>query len=164
MTLSPLAASSLAIQIHAGAALLAVLLGTVILLLRKGTRLHKGLGRIWIATMAVTALSSFLISEIKMFGPYSLIHALSVLTFISLAGGVWYARTGNIVGHRSTMISLYVFALLLAGAFTLLPGRRMHAVIFADGGLTAGLVAAGVAIMIGATLVIRRRVERRSVA
>ncbi len=28
------------------------------------------------------------------------------------------------------MRSLYIFALILTGAFTLLPGRAMHAVVF----------------------------------
>ena len=58
------------------------------------------------------------------------------------------------------MISLYCFALLLTGAFTLLPGRRMHAVIFADGGTTAALVAALAAALIGIALLTRRRSAR----
>jgi uncharacterized membrane protein len=32
--------------------------------------------------------------------------------------------------HRSAMISLYLFALIGAGVFTLLPGRIMHEVVF----------------------------------
>jgi uncharacterized membrane protein len=34
------------------------------------------------------------------------------------------------IAHRNSMIQLYVLALLLTGAFTLVPGRTMHAVIF----------------------------------
>lgn len=42
------------------------------------------------------------------------------------------------------MQGLYVGALLLAGAFTLLPGRRMNAVLFGpDAGWTPSLLAIG---------------------
>ncbi|WP_404400265.1 DUF2306 domain-containing protein [Pelagibacterium halotolerans] len=157
MDLSPLAHSALAVQLHAGAALLATILGTVVMLMKKGTSVHKAMGRVWLGLMAVVALSSFGITEIRMFGPYSLLHGLSIFTLFSLAGGFWAARTGNLIAHRSTMISLYVFALLLTGGFTLLPGRRMHAVIFADGGVTAGLVALAVLAGVGMAVVIQRR-------
>lgn len=160
MDISPLIASSLAIQIHVLSASAAAILGTVVLFLRKGTPLHKGLGRAWIVLMATVALGSFQISEIGMFGPYSIIHILSAWTLFALAMGIWFARRGNIAGHKATMISLYSLALLLTGAFTLLPGRRMRAVIFADGGQTAALTASAVALFIGAALLVRRRVSR----
>ncbi len=40
------------------------------------------------------------------------------------------ARRGNIRRHGSAMASLFVGALVVAGAFTLLPGRIMHRVVF----------------------------------
>ncbi len=95
-----------------------------------------------------------------MFGPYSLIHALSVLTLVSLIVGIVAIRRGNLKAHRFIMISLYVFALVLTGAFTLLPGRRMHAVIFADGGQTAAVLATLIATLIGVLLLVRRRYSR----
>jgi uncharacterized membrane protein len=160
MDATPILTSGPVIAVHALSALGATLLGTIVLFLRKGTRLHKFLGRTWVAIMALVALSSFLITEMRMFGPYSLIHALSIFTLFALAGGVLAIRRGNVIAHRSSMISLYVFALLLTGAFTLLPGRRMHAVIFADGGQMAGLVATAIAVVIGAALLARRRLIR----
>ena len=54
---------------------------------------------------------------------------LSVVTVISLIVGVRQARRGRITAHRWTMLSLFVFALIVTGAFTLLPGRAMHMVI-----------------------------------
>lgn len=162
MDATALTSATLAIQIHAGAAMLSFLLGTLVLLLRKGTRLHKAMGRTWVALMLVVALSSFLITEVRMFGPYSWIHLLSLLTLVGLVQGVWAIRTGNVKAHRGNMIGLYCGALILAGAFTLLPGRRMHAVLFADGGWTALMVALGFAAAVGAVLVIRRRVEGRA--
>lgn len=156
MDFEPLFASTPVIQLHAFSALLAAALGTVILLMRKGTRLHKAMGRTWVAVMLVVALSSFLIAELRMFGPYSWIHALSLYTLFALGQGVWYIRRGNIKGHKMTMIALYGAALLLTGGFTLLPGRRMHAVIFADGGVSAGLVALAILMAVGLVLLGRR--------
>lgn len=157
MDLTPITQSILAVQLHAGAAVLAIVLGTIVMLMKKGTAIHKVMGRIWLALMAVVALSSFGIAEIEMFGPYSILHGLSIYTLFALTSAFWSARTGNIAAHRSSMISLYVLALLLTGGFTLLPGRRMHAVIFADGGLTAGLVALIMLGGVAAVLVIQRR-------
>jgi len=40
------------------------------------------------------------------------------------------ARRHEVARHRSAMIALFTGALVIAGAFTLLPGRIMHAVLF----------------------------------
>lgn len=61
------------------------------------------------------------------------------------------------MSDRISMITLYVFALLLTGAFTLLPGRRMHAVVFADGGQMAAITATIIALIIGVALLARKR-------
>lgn len=162
MDATALAASTPAIQIHAGAAMLSFLLGTLVLLLKKGTRLHKAMGRVWVALMVVVALSSFVITEIRMIGPYSLIHALSLFTLAGLVQAVRAIRRGDVRAHRAAMIGLYGGALILAGAFTLVSGRRMHAVLFADGGWTALWVALGFAGIVGAVLLVRRSVEARA--
>lgn len=162
MDATALAQASPAIQIHAGAAILALVLGTIVLLLPKGTRLHKAMGRIWVGLMLVVAGSSFFITEIRMFGPYSFIHALALYTFFGVFQAVRAIRRGDVKAHRGNMMGLYAGALILAGGFTLLPGRRMHAVLFADGGWTALWLALGAAAAVGAVLLIRRRVEGRT--
>jgi uncharacterized membrane protein len=111
---------------HAGLALSSVLLGALLLWGRKGHLAHRIGGWVWVISMAAVATMSF---DIR--GPegYSWIHALSVLTLLALAAGVLHARRHRVRAHRSTMISLYLGALLIAGLFTLLPGRLMgHAV------------------------------------
>jgi uncharacterized membrane protein len=40
------------------------------------------------------------------------------------------ARRHHVGNHRFAMISLFAGALVIAGAFTLLPGRIMHRVVF----------------------------------
>lgn len=130
MTLSPLLGAFPPIPSHAIAALLAFLLGSVQMLSRKGGARHRWVGRIWVALLAYVAGSSFFISELQVWGRWSPIHLLSIFTLLSLAAGVWFARTGNIKGHRITMTLLYFLALALTGGFTLFPGRVMHAVYF----------------------------------
>ena len=115
---------------HALLALLAILLGGLQLSRVKGTPQHRILGWIWVALMAYVATSSFLISEIKMWGAYSPIHLLSAWTLISLVMAIFHARRGNIRQHKIWMVLLYVLALLVTGLFTLWPGRVMHAVLF----------------------------------
>jgi uncharacterized membrane protein len=115
---------------HALVALLAVLLGGLQLSRAKGTAQHRLLGWIWVALMAYVATSSFLISEIKLWGAFSPIHLLSVWTLISLVMAIFHVRRGNIREHKIWMMLLYVLALLVTGLFTLWPGRVMHAVLF----------------------------------
>lgn len=111
-------------------AAIAIILGGVQLAAPKGTPTHRLLGRVWVASMAIVALSSFFIHEIRMFGPFSAIHLLSVLTLITLWQAIRLVRKGDIVRHKKAMIRLYVLALLITGAFTLLPGRLMYRVFF----------------------------------
>ncbi|MCC5812660.1 MAG: DUF2306 domain-containing protein [Ectothiorhodospiraceae bacterium] len=130
MTLEPLLSASPAIQIHTVAALLALGLGLGQFTLKRGSVPHRLVGWGWVLLMVVTAGSSFFIHQIRLVGLWSPIHLLSVYTLIMLVVAVHAARTHRVLTHRYTMISLFVFALIGAGAFTLLPGRLMHAVLF----------------------------------
>jgi uncharacterized membrane protein len=118
------------ITAHALAAFVAIMVGAVQFAAPVGTRLHRVLGYVWVAMIAFVAASSFWINQFQTIGPFSAIHVLSAITLVSIWYAVRAARDGRIEAHRSTMASLFVLALLLTGAFTLLPGRTMHAVLF----------------------------------
>ncbi|MBL8349127.1 MAG: DUF2306 domain-containing protein [Burkholderiaceae bacterium] len=110
---------------HLVTALAALLLGMALLARRKGTHGHRALGWTWVALMGSTALASAFIRDYQLpnlFG-YTPIHAFTVLVAVMLPRGVWLIRQGNVRGHRKTMQSLFVGACVLAGLFTLLPGR-----------------------------------------
>jgi uncharacterized membrane protein len=62
--------------------------------------------------------------------PPKLIHLLSVFTPVMLVVAVVAARAHRVRTHKITMISIYAGALILAGLFTLVPGRLMHQVLF----------------------------------
>lgn len=130
MNLSPLTTAPLAIQLHAYAALAALLLGSVQLAGVKGTLRHRALGYTWVGLMLVVAISSFWVHELRLWGQWSPIHLLSILTLVTLPLGVYYARRHNVTRHRSTMIRIFAGALAIAGIFTLAPGRIMHRVLF----------------------------------
>ena len=142
MSLDPLLSSPLAIQIHAASAVAALLLGAVVLFRRKGTPAHKLMGRIWAGLMVVTATSALFINEIRLIGPFSPIHIFVLFTYAGLYQAIREIRRGNVMAHQASMKSIYLGALLLTGAFTLIPGRRMHQVLFgAESGWARELIA-----------------------
>lgn len=130
MSLAPLLAAAPEIQVHAFAAMSAFVLGAVQIAAPKGTLPHRTLGWVWVALMAVVAISSFWIHEIRLWGPWSPIHLLSIFSPIMLVLAIWYARRHNVRDHKITMISIFFGALVVAGLFTFVPGRIMHAAVF----------------------------------
>lgn len=130
MTLEPLLNASPAIQFHVLTVVPAALVGGVMLLRRKGTPVHRMAGRVWIGLMALTALSSFFIHTIKVWGPFSPIHLLSILTLLGAFVVVQSARQRNLVRHQRVVKSLYFGGIGIAGFFALMPGRIMHEVVF----------------------------------
>ncbi|CDX36535.1 conserved membrane hypothetical protein [Mesorhizobium sp. ORS 3359] len=130
MSLGPLLSAPPPIPWHAFAAFAALAIGGAQLALPKGTVRHRALGYAWVALMLVIAISSFWIQQIRLIGSFSPIHLLSILVLVTVPLAVWHARNHRVAKHRKVMISLYVFALIGAGVFTLLPGRIMHAVVF----------------------------------
>jgi uncharacterized membrane protein len=130
MNLAPLLAAPAVIQVHAFAALSAFALGAVQLAAPKGTIPHRAVGWLWAGLMLVLVLSSFFIHTIRLWGPFSPIHLLSIFTLAMLPLAVWRARQRDVRKHQRAMLGLFLGALVIAGIFTFLPGRIMHAVVF----------------------------------
>ena len=130
MTLAPLLDAPSVIQIHAFAALAAFAVGLVQLTTPKGTIPHRLIGWSWAALMLTVAVSSLFIHEIRLWGPWSPIHLLSILVLVTLPLAVLHARRHEVSLHRMAMLGLFTGALVIAGVFTFLPGRIMHAVAF----------------------------------
>jgi uncharacterized membrane protein len=131
MSLAPYLGASVAIQLHLAAAVLAFLLGGWVLLRRKGTKVHRSLGLIWMGLMALIALSSFFIpgTILPLAGPFGLIHLLSVWVLVSIAVAIWAARSGRILHHRIWVSATYAGGLVGAGAGALAPGRLIAAML-----------------------------------
>ena len=117
------------IQLHIAAALLALLLGTVQLVGIKGTGVHRLIGWTWVVAMVTVAISSLFIRQINP-GSFSLIHLLSGWTLIALPMALFAIRRGRVARHASGMTWTFVGGLIVAGAFTFLPGRLLWEVFF----------------------------------
>jgi len=129
LDLSPLLQVSPVLQAHVAGALLSFVIGTLLLLGVKGRTVHRVLGYTWIVTMAVTAISSLFLTGLNG-DRYSFIHLLTGWTIIVLPMGLAAARRRNIAQHRKTMTGLFMGGMLIAGLFTLLPGRLMWSLFF----------------------------------
>jgi uncharacterized membrane protein len=132
VSLAPLLNAEPAIQLHAFTAMAAFALGAVQLSAPKGTLPHRTAGWIWVALMVIVAMSSFFIHDLRIWDAWSPIHLLSVFTLAMLPLAVMHARRHRVDRHRRAMIAVFVGALVIAGLFTLAPGRIMHAVVFAN--------------------------------
>jgi uncharacterized membrane protein len=126
---APLFEASFIVQTHVYSAVLSLVLGIWIMFGTKGTRLHKTVGKVWVFALLSTAVSSFWLHGIKLIGPFSPIHLLSILAIYSVIRGVQHARAGQIKQHQKAMKGLFYYALIGAGLFTLLPGRLMHQLV-----------------------------------
>jgi Predicted membrane protein len=165
MSLQPLLDASPIIQLHAYAATLAFFIGALVLFRRKGDRAHRRWGMSWVGLMVIVALTSFFIWELRVFGLFSPIHILSVITVVSLFQAVQQARKRNIKAHMRTMQALYLLALVLTGWFTFMPGRIMNRVVFGEGGgaplESALFLLSSFAIGAGAIWLVRRAGAKR---
>lgn len=118
------------IVLHLTAALAGLVIGSLVLARRKGTLSHKALGRAWVALMAVVALSSFWIFQIRNGAGPSFIHLLSAWTLISLACAIYFIRRGNVRAHKGFMIGTFL-GLAGAGLGALAPGRALYRLLLA---------------------------------
>ncbi|MHB2264191.1 DUF2306 domain-containing protein [Aliihoeflea sp. PC F10.4] len=134
----------LAVQFHVATVVPAAILGAWLLARPKGTRSHRTLGKIWMGLMLVTSLSTFFIHEIRLVGDFSPIHLISIYVIVSCFTAVRAARRHNITAHRRMVAGMYLGGIVIAGAFTFLPGRIMSTslISLASGSGSIVLVAA----------------------
>lgn len=125
----PIASSLLqlspAIQVHIAAAVGALLLGPLALWSRKGSTTHRSAGYVWVELMLTAAITSLFIRDFRLpnIAGYTPIHLVTLLTFFGLCTGLVAALHRRVSVHRRAMRSTYIGGCLVAGAFTLLPGR-----------------------------------------
>ena len=142
---------SVLVASHALAASLSLVLGAANLVRRRrGDRPHRSIGWLFVVLMYAVAGSSFFIRMIRP-GSFSWIHALSVLTIVTLTLALWHARAGRVRRHAGNMIGTY---LGLWGAFigvVAVPSRLVPQSFqeswAAMSLLTAGVVAVGLGIV-----------------
>lgn len=119
------------IAIHMSAALSAVIIGPLAIWARQGRlvrpKLHRAFGYAWVTLMIITATSAIFIRDFQLpnIQGYTPIHLLVIATFSSLIAAFRALAKGNIPLHKGIMKRLYLGACILAGIFTLMPGRYL---------------------------------------
>jgi uncharacterized membrane protein len=124
-----IARAPVAVQLHLSAVAVALLVGIILLVGVKGSRLHRTLGWTWVLAMMAAAISSLFI-RILNHGAFSYIHLISGWIILILPVAVAAARTHRVKMHARTMTGVFNGGLILAGAMAFLPGRLMWAVVF----------------------------------
>jgi uncharacterized membrane protein len=119
--------------LHLGTLAPAFVLGTYLLINRKGTPAHQLLGKLYMGLMLFTAtVTLFMEAQVGpiLLNHFGYLHLLSLLVLRTVPLAYMAVRHGNIKAHKRHMIGMYIGALLLAGGFTLMPGRLMHMWLF----------------------------------
>jgi uncharacterized membrane protein len=90
----------------------AFFIGGFLLLNRKGTRIHKQLGKLYLALMFSTGFITFFMSSPetgqKIFNHFGYLHIFTILVLYQVPTAYFSAKNGNIKVHRFHMILLYV--------------------------------------------------------
>ena len=130
------------IYVHAFFALAAIPVGLYIFFKKKGTKQHRFIGRVWVSFLFIVSFTALFITSPmtdSVFNPrfYSWIHLLIPFTAGNLIYSVLSIRKFKKTklekhknAHIRSMVGVYFGALLVAGAFTLMPGRMFHEIIF----------------------------------
>lgn len=119
--------------VHLATVFPAFLIGSFLLLRRKGTRIHKMLGKLFMGLMLFTAtVTLFMPAQV---GPtilkhFGFIHIFSALVFFSVPQALLAIRRKDVRVHRNNMVGLYAGGLVIAGGFALMPGRLIFQTLF----------------------------------
>ena len=114
---------------HLFTVLPAALLGAYLMLRPKGTPVHRLLGKVYMVLMLTTATLSLLIPATvgpQLVGHLGLIHILSFVVLFSVPRAYFAARNHDLARHKMAMVGVYFGGILIAGAFTLAPGRYLN--------------------------------------
>jgi len=119
--------------LHLATILPAFLIATYLLINRKGSPLHKALGKTYMGLMLFTAMVTlFMPAQVgtAFFSHFGFIHIFSFSVFLTVPMAYFAARTGKLKLHIGNMIGLYMGGILIAGAFAFSPGRLLHTLMF----------------------------------
>lgn len=126
------------VAIHLTAAASALVIGPFALWTRLGMRqrpkLHRALGYAWVSMMILAAASSLFLRDFNLpnIAGYTPIHLLVPAMAIGLFLAFRHLARGNISGHRAAMQYTYIAGGVVAGAFTLLPGRLLGRMLWSN--------------------------------
>jgi uncharacterized membrane protein len=117
-TLSP------AIKIHLFTALAALVLGGVLMTVRKGRTFHRVAGWVWVSLVSVTAGATLFITSLN-HGSWSLLHLFTGWVLLVLPLAVLAAKRREVAKHRKTMMGLFYGGFAINLFIALIPGRTL---------------------------------------
>lgn len=120
---------SLPIKLHIFGAISALVLGAVLMTVRKGRLFHRVAGWVWVSFAALVAISSVFILQMN-HGRFSILHLFTVITAITLPLGVLAAKRHKVIRHRSTMMGLFYGGFAINMLIAFIPGRTMWELFF----------------------------------
>ena len=109
-------------------------IGTWLLLRRKGTPLHKRLGKVYVVLISFSSVAAAVMPALvgpTLWNHFGFIHLFCVVVWVSIPLAMWSIKRGDVKTHAGTMRGLYFGGILIAGAFAFSPGRLLNAWLFA---------------------------------
>ena len=116
------------VLLHLASVTAAFLIGSYLMLVRKGTPVHRALGKTYMLLMLGTAIVALLMPAAHpyLFDHFGLLHLFVLPVAYYVPSAYAAVRRGDIRRHRNSMIGLYIGALVIAGLFAFTPGRLLH--------------------------------------
>lgn len=121
------------LYLHLATVVPCFVIGTALLLIKKGTRVHKNFGRIYMVLMLITAsITLFMPAQVgpRFLNHFGWIHFFSFLTIYTVPTAYFAIKRGDVKSHKRKMVLLYFGAIVIAGGFTFFPGRYLHNLFF----------------------------------
>ena len=110
-----------------------VFIGAYLLVAKKGGKIHRKLGIVYMTLMVTTAvIALFMEARVgpRLFNHFGYLHLFSLLVLWTVPTALIQVKKGNIKSHQRKMILLYVGAIGIAGGFTFVLGRYLYEVFF----------------------------------
>lgn len=112
------------IKIHLVTALVALLLGAVLMMARKGRTFHRVAGWVWVSLVLTTAGATLFITSLN-HGRWSILHLFTGWVLLVLPLAVIWAKRREVARHRKTMMGLFYGGFAVNLFIALIPGRTL---------------------------------------
>lgn len=113
-----------AIKVHLFTALAALVLGGVLMTVRKGRTFHRVAGWVWVSLVMTTAGATLFITSLN-HGKWSILHLFTGWVLLMLPLAVMWARRHDVARHRRAMMGLFYGGFAINLFIALIPGRTL---------------------------------------
>lgn len=117
------------IKIHLVTALAALVLGSVLMTVRKGRTFHRVAGWVWVSLVLTTAGATIFIRELGQ-GSWSWLHLFTGWVLLITPLAVFWAKRHDVRRHRRAMMGLFYGGFAINLVFAFIPGRTLWMMFF----------------------------------